>query len=215
MTAERIELHPVNPQPRALQRIAQALAHGAVVALPTDAAYSLVFALGDAEALARVRRLRGLDEQHLFTLLCRDLSELGQYARVDNRQFRLLKLGTPGPFTFILEGSRELPRRVLHPKRRTIGLRVPDHTVVQALLAELGVPLLASTLQLRGEDAPLADPDEILERCGHAIDLVVDTGEMPQGQTTVVDLTADPPVLLRSGLGDPAKLGLTLDESLE
>jgi tRNA threonylcarbamoyl adenosine modification protein (Sua5/YciO/YrdC/YwlC family) len=209
MTARRIELHPRNPQPRTVAQVAALLRNGAIVALPTDASYSLVWQVGDAQALQRARRLRGVDEDHLFTLFCPDLAALGHYARVDNRQFRLLKLGTPAPFTFILEGTHELPRRVLHPKRRTIGLRVPAHPVVQAILAALGGPLLATTAQPAGYDAPLSDPDEILAVLGERIEVVVDTGEMPQARTTIIDLTCDPPAILRQGAGDPARLGLT------
>lgn len=210
MKAQRIVLHPRNPQPRGVAQLADLLAEGGVIALPTEASYSLVWPVGDASSLATVRRVRGVDDNHLFTLLCPDLSVLGQYARVDNRQYRLLKLGTPGPFTFILEGTHELPRRVLHPKRRTIGLRVPAHPVVQALLAAHGSPLLATTVQLPGEAEPLTDPDEILDRLGHHLAAVVDTGEMPNGLTTIVDLTENPPLVRRVGLGDPAQLGLEL-----
>lgn len=214
MTARRFALHPVNPQPRTIVQLAALLREGGIVATPTDASYSLVWAVGDAEALARARRLRGVDEHHLFTLFCPDLSVLGHYARVDNQQFRLLKRGTPGPFTFILEGSHELPRRVLHPKRRTIGVRVPAHPVVQALLAALGGPLLATTALPAGAEAPLFDPDKILEALGQQIEAVVDTGEMPQRLTTVIDLTVEPPAVVRRGAGDPVLLGL-VDEASE
>ncbi|HNU19300.1 MAG TPA: L-threonylcarbamoyladenylate synthase [Hydrogenophilus thermoluteolus] len=213
MTAKRIPLDPRNPQPRGIAQLAQILANGGIVAIPTDASYSLVWPVGDANALVQVRRLRGVDDNHLFTLFCPDLSILGQYARVDNQQYRLLKLGTPGPFTFILEGTHELPRRVLHPKRRTIGLRVPDHPVVQALLTAHNAPLLTTTVQPTGAEEPLSDPDAILDQLGHVLAAVVDTEEMPQGATTIIDLTERPPVIRRLGLGDPARLGLEVVES--
>lgn len=183
---------------------------GGVAAVPTDSSYALVCRLDDKAAAENLRRIRGVDDKHLLTLLCRDLSELASYARVDNRQFRLIKLGTPGPFTFILEATKEVPRRVSHPSRRTIGLRVPDHKVTQALLELLGQPLLATTLIVPGDSDPLNDPDEIRDRLRDRVLAVVDAGACPRLPTTIVDLTCDEPVVLRRGRGDPALLGLSL-----
>ena len=178
------------------------------MAVPTDAAYSLVGVTGYAPLLDRIRAIRGVDERHHFTLMCRDLSEIAKYARVDNAQFRLLKATTPGSYTFILEGTRELPRRLLHPKRKTIGLRVPDHAVVLALLDELGEPLLSSTLILPGDELPLADADEIRERLEKQLDAVIDAGHCGIEMTTVINLTADQPELVRTGRGTLAPFGL-------
>lgn len=181
---------------------------GGLVALPTDAAYALAGHAGDAQVLDRIRRIRGVDERHHFTLMCRDLSEIATYAKVDNGQYRLLKAVTPGPYTLILEGSKELPRRVLHPKRKTIGLRVPDHPLVLALLEELGEPLLTSTLLLPGEDLPLSDPEDIRERLEKQLDLVIECGASGTGMTTVVNLADGAPELIREGLGSLGPLGL-------
>jgi tRNA threonylcarbamoyl adenosine modification protein (Sua5/YciO/YrdC/YwlC family) len=205
------KVHPDNPQTRLLQQAVQALHAGGVAAVPTDSSYALVCHLDDKAAAENLRRLRGVDDKHLLTLLCRDLSELASYARVDNRQYRLLKLGTPGPFTFILEATKEVPRRVSHPSRRTIGLRVPDHKVTQALLELLGQPLLATTLIAPGETEPMNDPDEIRERLRGQVQAVVDAGACPMQPTTVIDLSGDEPALLRRGRGDPALLGLSED----
>ncbi len=202
-------VHPDNPQGRLIKQAVQILKSGGVAAIPTDSSYALVCQLDDKSAVEHLRRIRQVDERHHLTLLCRDLSELASYARVDNRQYRLLKLGTPGPFTFILEATKEVPRRVSHPSRRTIGLRVPDHRVTQALLAEHGAPLLATTLIPPGETDPLNDPDEIRERFEKVLQAVVDAGACSIEPTTIVDLTADEPVLIRLGLGDPARLGLS------
>ena len=174
--AQFFSIHPEHPQPRLLKQAAEIIRGGGLAAIPTDSAYALCGHIGDASLLERIRSLRGVDERHHFTLMCRDLSEIATYARVDNAQFRLLKSCTPGSYTFILEGSRELPRRVLHPKRKTIGLRVPDHQLVQALLAELDEPMLTSTLILPGEAQPLADAEEIRDRLGKLIDLVIESG---------------------------------------
>jgi tRNA threonylcarbamoyl adenosine modification protein (Sua5/YciO/YrdC/YwlC family) len=206
--SQHFEIHPDNPQQRLLKQAAQILHDGGVVAAPTDSSYALVCRLDDKAAVDHLRRIRGVDEKHHLTLLCRDLSELASYARVDNQQFRLLKLGTPGPFTFILEASKEVPRRVSHPSRRTIGLRVPEHTVMQALLAAHGEALLATTLIPAGESEPLNDPEEIRERYQKQVQAVVDAGACPRQPTTVVDLSGDTPVLVRIGRGDPAALGL-------
>lgn len=207
--SQYFEVHPDNPQPRLLKQAAQVLHAGGVAAVPTDSSYALVCRLDDKAAAESLRRIRGVDDKHLLTLLCRDLSELASYARVDNRQFRLLKLGTPGPFTFILEATKEVPRRVSHPSRRTIGLRVPDHRVTQALLELFGEPLLATTLIQPGETEPLNDPDTIRDRLQKQVQAVVDAGACPMQPTTVIDLTGEEPVLLRRGRGDPAALGLT------
>ena len=206
--SQRLQIHPDNPQHRLLKQAAQILHDGGVAAVPTDSSYALVCRLDDKAAVDNLRRLRGVDDKHHLTLLCRDLSELASYARVDNRQYRLLKLGTPGPFTFILEASKEVPRRVSHPSRRTIGLRVPDHRMLQELLTVFGEPLLATTLIPPGESEPLNDPDDIREHYQNRLQAVVDAGACSRQPTTVVDLSSDPPVLVRIGRGDPAALGL-------
>ena len=208
------EVHPDNPQHRLLKQAAQILHGGGVVAVPTDSSYALVCHLDDKAAAEALRRLRGVDDRHHLTLLCRDLSELASYARVDNRQFRLLKLGTPGPFTFILEATKEVPRRVSHPSRRTIGLRVPDHRVTQALLEQLGQPLLATTLIAPGQTEPMNDAQEIRAHFQKQLQAVVDAGACPMEPTTVIDLTQPEPVILRVGRSDPARLGLQVDAAL-
>lgn len=205
--AQFFEIHPEQPQARLIRQAAQVLRDGGLIALPTDAAYALVGHLGDAAVLDRIRRIRGVDERHHFTLMCRDLSQIANYARVDNVQYRLLKAVTPGPYTFILEATKELPRRVLHPKRKTIGLRVPDHPVISALLEELGEPILTSSLLLPGEDEPLTDPDEIRERLGKQVELVVAAGSCGLEVTTVIDLSSGAPELLRAGKGDLQPFG--------
>ena len=201
-------VHPDNPQPRALAQAADELRRGSVLAVPTDSSYALVCHLDDKAAVDQLRRIRGLDDKRLLSLICRDLSELASYARVDNTQFRLLKLGTPGPFTFILEASKEVPRRVSHRHSKTIGLRVPEHKALQALLELHGAPLLATTLILPGDDEPLNDPDEIIERLDRQVAGVIDAGACALEPTTVVDLSGDVPEVLRRGRGDPAELGL-------
>jgi tRNA threonylcarbamoyl adenosine modification protein (Sua5/YciO/YrdC/YwlC family) len=206
--SQLFEVHPQNPQPRLLKQAAQILHDGGIAAVPTDSSYALVCHLDDKAAAERLRRIRGVDDKHHLTLLCRDLSELASYARVDNRQYRLLKLGTPGPYTFILEATKEVPRRVSHPSRRTIGLRVPAHHVAQELLALFGQPLLATTLIPPGETEPLNDAQEIRERFQKQLQAVVDAGACPMQPTTVVDFSGDEPVLVRVGRGDPARLGL-------
>lgn len=200
--AQYFSLHPEQPQARLVRQAAEILRGGGLVALPTDSAYALACQVGDAALLDRIRRIRGVDERHHFTLMCRDLSEIGTYARVDNSQYRLLKAVTPGPYTFILEGTKELPRRVLHPKRKTIGLRIPAHPVAQALLAELEGPLLTSTLILPGDEAPLTEGWEIQDRLDDHLELILDGGYCGTEPTTVVDLTAMPPSLVRAGRGD-------------
>jgi len=206
--AQYFEVHPDNPQPRLLKQAAQILRDGGIAAIPTDSSYALVCHVDDKPAAERLRRIRGVDDKHHLTLLCRDLSELAAYAKVDNTQYRLLKRGTPGPYTFILEATKEVPRRVSHPSRRTIGLRVPENAVTQALLASLGQVLLGTTLIPPGETDALNDPHEIRDRFEHQIQLVLDAGACPMQPSTVVDLTGDTPVLVREGCGDPARLGL-------
>ena len=211
--SQLFEVHPDNPQPRLLKQAAQILHAGGVAAVPTDSSYALVCHLDDKAAAERLRRIRQVDDKHHLTLLCRDLSELATYARVDNQQYRLLKLGTPGPFTFILEATKEVPRRLSHPSRRTIGLRVPDHAVTQALLEQLGQPLIATTLIAPGETEPMNEASEIRDRFQKLVQAVVDAGACPMQPTTVVDLTGDAPVLVRQGRGDPRLLGLAIETS--
>ena len=199
--SQYFEVHPENPQPRLLAQAAKLLHAGGVCAVPTDSSYALVCHLDDKAAAEALRRLRQVDEKHHLTLLCRDLSELANYARVDNRQYRLLKLATPGPYTFILEATKEVPRRLSHPSRRTIGLRVPDHRVMQALLAELGEPLLTTTLQLPGDELPMSEAWEIQSRLEDQIEAVVDAEHCGLEPTTVIDLTETTPVLVREGCG--------------
>ncbi len=206
--AQLLEVHPDNPQPRLIKQAVQALAAGGVVAVPTDSSYALVCRLDDKAAAESLRRIRQVDERHHLTLLCRDLSELASYARVDNARFRLLKLGTPGAYTFILEATKEVPRRLSHPSRRTIGLRVPDHRCTQALLEQMGQPLLATTLILPGETEPLNDPADIRDRLQRQVAAVVDAGACPMQPTTVIDLTDDEPVVVREGRGSLQALGL-------
>jgi tRNA threonylcarbamoyl adenosine modification protein (Sua5/YciO/YrdC/YwlC family) len=202
------QLHPDNPQPRLIKQTAQIVRDGGIVALPTDSAYALVCRLDDKAAVEKLRRIRGVDDKHHLTLLCRDLSEIAHFARVDNQQYRLLKATTPGPYTVILEATREVPRRLSHPSRKTIGLRVPENAILLALLEELGEPLIGTTLQLPGDDYMLSDPDEVQERLGKQVELVVDGGAGTLEPTTIVDLTGPEPVLLRAGRGDPAAFGL-------
>ncbi|WP_292934638.1 L-threonylcarbamoyladenylate synthase [Noviherbaspirillum sp.] len=202
------QIHPDNPQLRLIKQAAQIIHGGGIVAVPTDSCYALVCHLDDKSAVERIRRIRGIDDKHHLTLLCRDLSEIAQYARVDNRQYRLLKTATPGPYTFILEATKEVPRRLSHPSRKTIGLRVPENQIVQALLEDLGQPLLGTTLILPGENEPLTDPEEVRDQLARQVELVIDGGACSLVPTTVIDLTADEPVLLRQGSGDPAPFGL-------
>ncbi len=216
--AQLFYIHPEHPQPRLIRHAAEIIRDGGLVALPTDSAYALVGHLGDAALLDRIRSIRGVDEKHLFTLMCSDLSQIATYARVDNATYRLLKATTPGSYTFILEGSRELPRRVLHPKRKTVGLRVPDHLLAQALLKELGEPLLTSSLILPGEDdesgdalngsEPLVDSQEIRDRLERQLELVIDGGFCANQPTTVIDLVGGAPVLMRAGRGSLTPFGL-------
>ncbi len=206
--AQYFEVHPDNPQPRLLKQAVALLKGGGVLAVPTDSSYALVCHLDDKAAADRLRRIRGVDDKHHLTLLCRDLSELANYARVDNTQFRLIKSATPGPYTFILIASKEVPRRVSHPQRKTIGVRVPEKKVLLELLALHDGPLLATTLIPPGETEPLNDAQEIRSRFEHLIDAVIDAGACPNEATTVVDLSGDEPALLRQGRGDARALGL-------
>jgi tRNA threonylcarbamoyl adenosine modification protein (Sua5/YciO/YrdC/YwlC family) len=212
--AQFFSLHPTTPQLRLIRQTVAIIREGGLVAFPTDSAYALGGHLGDATLLNRIRRLRQVDERHHFTLLCRDLSEIATFARVDNAQFRLLKATTPGPYTFILEGTRELPRRILHPKRKTIGLRVPEHAVVAALLAELGEPLLSSTLLLPPDEFPLTDPEEIRSRLEKEVDLIVEGGACGAEMTTVIDLSSGVPELIRAGRGSLQPFGLTAPQGV-
>lgn len=211
--SQYFEVHPDNPQLRLLKQAAQILDGGGIAAIPTDSSYALVCHLDDKAAAENLRRIRGVDDKHHLTLLCRDLSELASYARVDNKQYRLLKLGTPGPFTFILEATKEVPRRLSHPSRRTIGLRVPEHAVTQALLGVLGQPLIATTLIAPGETDPMNDPHAIRDHFQKSIQAVVDAGACPMQPTTVIDLTGTEPALIRQGRGAPERLGLSLEEA--
>jgi tRNA threonylcarbamoyl adenosine modification protein (Sua5/YciO/YrdC/YwlC family) len=202
------EVHPQNPQARLIRQAAQMIQGGGIVAAPTDSAYALVCRLDDKAAVEKLRRIRGVDEKHHLTLLVRDLSEIATYARVDNRQYRQLKAVTPGPYTVILEATKEVPRRLSHPSRKTIGIRVPENAILLALLEELGEPLIGTTLQLPGDDNMLSDPDEVRERLDRQIELVIDGGAGTLEPTTIVDLTGPDAELVREGRGDPAAFGL-------
>jgi tRNA threonylcarbamoyl adenosine modification protein (Sua5/YciO/YrdC/YwlC family) len=205
--AQYFVVHPTHPQARLVRRAAEIVRGGGLIAYPTDSCYALGCHLGDAAAQARLRRVRAVDEKHHLTLMCRSLSEISAYALVDNAQFQTLKLATPGPYTFILRATREVPRRLQHPRRKTIGVRVPAHAVAHALLAELGEPMLSSTLILPQAAEPLADAAEIRAALEHALDLVVDSGSCGTLPSTVVDLTGDAPVVLRRGRGALERLG--------
>ena len=206
--AQYFSVHPDNPQQRLLKQAVALLTQGGVLAVPTDSSYALVCHMDDKTAADHLRKVRGVDDKHHLTLLCRDLSELANYAKVDNAQFRMLKHATPGAFTFILEATKEVPRRVSHPQRKTIGLRVPQHTVLQELLAMHGAPLLATTLIPPGESDPLNDPEEIRDRYEKLIAGVIDAGACSRQPTTIVDCTGDSIELVRQGLGNFALLGL-------
>ena len=199
--AQYFEIHPTHPQARLVRRAAEIVRRGGLIAYPTDSCYALGCHLGDAAALARLRRVRGVDDKHHLTLMCRDLSEIATYAIVGNAQYRILKAVTPGSFTFILRATREVPRRLMHPKRKSIGVRVPGHPVAHALLAELNEPMLSATLALPGDAEPLSDAGEIRDRLEHALDLVIDAGSCGVTPSTVVDLTGDQPLIVRRGKG--------------
>lgn len=197
-------IHPEDPQHRLINKTVEMVRAGAVIVYPSDSAYALGCHIGDKKALDRIRRIRQVDDKHNFTLVCRDLSEIACYAKVDNTAYRKLNAHTPGAYTFILKASREVPRRLQHPKRRTIGIRIPDNKIAQALLTELGEPLMSSTLILPNEDMPLTDPNEIREQLEHQVDLVIDGGHCGIEPTTVIDMTEAVPVVVRTGKGDPS-----------
>ena len=201
-SADHIIVHPDNPQARLLTRVVERLRKGAVIVYPTDSSYALGCALGDKNAMERIRNLRGHDKNHHFTLLCRDLSEIATYARISNSDYRLLKNYTPGPYTFILEATREVPRRVQHAQRKTIGIRVPDNSIAQALLTMLGEPLMTCTLMLPGEELPMSDPSDIVDSLSHEVDVILDGGNCGLEPTSVIDLTGAAPVVTREGKGD-------------
>ena len=200
--AKLIEVHPDDPQPRRVARIVETIRDGGLIAYPTDSSYAFGCHIGDKRAMDRIRRIRRTDKNHNFTLVCSDLSEISTYARVDNWAYRMLKAMTPGAYTFILPATREVPKRLQHPKRRTIGLRVPDHPLVRAVLEALGEPIMSSTLLLPGDDLPLTDPYDIEERIGHEIDLIIDAGPTGIEPTSVIDLSKDTVEILRVGRGD-------------
>lgn len=201
-----MEIHPQDPQPRRIASIVQAIRDGGLIAYPTDSSYAFGCHIGDKRAMDRIRRIRRTDKKHNFTLVCSDLSEISAYARVDNWAFRMIKSMTPGPYTFILPATREVPKRLQNPKRRTIGLRVPDHTLVRAVLEALGEPIMSSTLTLPGDDRPLTDPLEIDERIGHQIDMIIDAGPAGIEPTSVIDLSGGSVEVLRVGRGDVSGL---------
>jgi tRNA threonylcarbamoyl adenosine modification protein (Sua5/YciO/YrdC/YwlC family) len=201
--AERLELHPTTPQPRILRSAADCLRDGGVIVYPTDSCYALGCAIGAKEAMERIQHIRQTGKRHFFTVICRDLSEIARFSRVDNQQYRLLKAFTPGPYTFVLRASREVPRRLLDERRKTVGIRVPDHPVVQALLTEFAEPLMSTTLLLPGDEVPITDAREVEERIGHVVDLILDAGNCGIEPSTIVDLSGPAPQLLRSGKGDP------------
>jgi tRNA threonylcarbamoyl adenosine modification protein (Sua5/YciO/YrdC/YwlC family) len=198
---DRIEIHPVNPEPRRIRQVVEVIRAGGLVIYPTDSSYAFGFHMGDKAPIQEIQRIRQTDRKHNFTLMCSDLAEIATYAKVDNWCYRTLKAHTPGPYTFILRATRDVPRRLQNPKRKTIGIRVPDHPVPQAILLELGEPLMSSTLLLPGDEFPLADPDEMESRLRGDVDLIVEAGSCGIEPTTVVDLTGDYPVLLRAGKG--------------
>jgi len=200
--AKLIEVHPRNPQPHRVQKIVERIRDGALIAYPTDSSYAFGCHIGDKKPIERIHRIRRTDKKHNFTLVCADLSEISVYARVDNWAYRLIKSLTPGPYTFILRATRQLPKMLQNPKRRTIGIRVPDHPLVTAMLAELGEPIMSSTLSLPGDELPLTDPMEIEERIGHQIDLIIDAGPTGIEPTTILDLSAGSVEVLRAGRGD-------------
>ncbi len=203
--ARFVDLHPDNPQPRLIAQVVEAMREGALIAYPTDSGYALGCMLGNRDGRDRILKIRGLDEKHHFTLMCRDFSQLGQFVHVDNSAFRAIKAATPGPYTFILPATAEVPRRLMHPKKRTVGVRIPDHVLDLALLDELGEPMLTSTLILPGETEPRTLGWEIKEELDHVVDLVLEAGETPAEPTTVVDWSEGAPVVVREGAGDPSR----------
>ena len=202
-------LHRTHPEIRLIKRAVEIVRKGGLIAYPTDSCYALGCHIGDKNAMERIRHIRGVDERHHFTLVCSDLSDIGTFAKVNNAQYRLLKAHTPGTFTFILDATRELPRRLAHPKRATVGVRVPEHPVTHALLTELNEPLLSSTLMLPGDEYPLNDAEAIRTRLEHQVDLILDGGACGIEPTTVIDLSGPEPILIRKGRGDIASIGLT------
>ena len=204
--ADMLSIHPESPQTRLIAQAVEVIERNGVIVYPTDSGYALGCRLGDREAMERILQIRQIELSHHLTLVCHDLSELGQYARVDNQQYRLLKQLTPGAYTFILPATKEVPRRTLHPKRATIGLRVPDHPVAQALLKALGEPILSCTLMLPDDDVPLSDADDIAEKIGKRVDLIIDSGHCEPESTTVLDLTEDEIVVVREGKGDLSRV---------
>jgi tRNA threonylcarbamoyl adenosine modification protein (Sua5/YciO/YrdC/YwlC family) len=208
--AQVLTVHPTNPQPRLLRLAAQAVRDGGVIAYPTDSSYALGCRLDDAEAARRVRAIRGLDERHHLTLMCRSMADIGHFARLDNWQFRIVRQGTPGSFTYLLPATHEVPRRLQHPRRKTIGVRIPDHAIARALLDEVGAPILSTTLIAPGSSEPLNAAEAIQARLGASIDAIIDAGPCAATPTTVVDLAQTPPVIVRRGRGDPARLGIEL-----
>ncbi|MBV2356235.1 threonylcarbamoyl-AMP synthase [Streptomyces sp. J2-1] len=203
--AKYFDVHPDNPQPRSIGQIADAIRGEALIAYPTDSCYALGCRLGSRDGMDRIRQIRRLDDRHHFTLMCRDFAQLGQFVRVDNDVFRAVKASTPGSYTFILPATREVPRKLMHPKKKTVGVRIPDHVVTQALLAELGEPLLSSTLLLPDEEEPLTQGWEIKDRLDHVVDAVVDSGECGTEPTTVVDFSSGEAEIVRRGAGDPSR----------
>jgi tRNA threonylcarbamoyl adenosine modification protein (Sua5/YciO/YrdC/YwlC family) len=203
--ARYFDVHPDNPQPRAIRQIVDLLRDDGLIAYPTDSCFALGCQLGNRRGLERIREIRQLDDKHHFALVCRDFAQLGQFVHVSNTVFRLVKASTPGSYTFILPATREVPRRLMHPRKHTVGVRIPQHTVTQALLAELGEPLVSSTLLLPGEDEPMTQGWEIKERLDHALDAVVDAGECGVEPSTVIDLSGEEPEILRVGAGDPSR----------
>ena len=203
--ARYFDVHPVDPQPRAIGQVADLVRDGGLIAYPTDSCFALGCQLGNGKGLERIREIRRLDDKHHFTLVCADFAQLGQFTIVPNGVFRAIKASTPGQYTFILPATKEVPRRLLHPKKKTVGVRIPDHPVAQALLAELGEPLLSSTLLLPGEPEPLTQGWDIKERLDHVVDAVIDSGECGTEPTTVVDLSGDEPEIVRRGAGDPSR----------
>lgn len=206
--AQLFTIHPVNPEPRLIKQAAEIVRNGGLIVYPTDSSYALGCHLGDKAAVERMRAIRQVDARHHFALVCRDLAEIATYAKVDNRQFRLLRAVTPGSYTFILQATREVPKRLQHPSRKTVGLRIPDHRIVRALLEALGEPLLTSTLLLPGDDVPLNDMDEIRKRLDHHVDLIIDGGPCGIELTTVVNLAGEVPVVIREGKGSLAPFGI-------
>jgi tRNA threonylcarbamoyl adenosine modification protein (Sua5/YciO/YrdC/YwlC family) len=203
--AKYFDVHPDNPQPRAIRQVVDVVRDGGLIAYPTDSCFALGCAIGNKDGMDRIREIRHLDERHHFTVMCRDFAQLGQLVQINNALFRSLKAATPGPYTFILPATREVPRRLLHPRKKTVGVRIPDHVVAQALVAELGEPMVSSTLILPGEEEPMTHGWEIKEALDHALDAVIDSGDCGVEPTTVIDFSGDEPEIVRKGAGDPAR----------